>query len=153
MPDKYTLTVHIALRGTPLLKPENGTPTGKHSTPGHMWYSIQAGDDEQSYGFQPKISLPVGPGEVVTTDNATYYKPRHERTMEITREQYEKLQEFGQNGVNQNWDFFKDTNFRRVYSAGDNSCIDFTWFALRHAGLEWQEPGKDHPTAHRSLRF
>jgi len=147
MSDKYTLTVHIALRGTPLLKPENGTPTGKTSIPGHMWYSIQKGDGpEQSYGFQPKISLPVGPGEVVTTDNATYYKPRHERTMEITREQYEKLQEFGQNGVNQNWDFFKDTNFRRVYSAGDNSCIDFTWFALRHAGLEWQEPGKNHPT-------
>jgi len=147
MSDSYTLTVHIALRGTPLLNRRDGTPTGKTSIPGHMWYSIQKGDGpEQSYGFQPKISLPVGPGEVVDTDNATYYKPRHERTMEITREQYDKLKEFGQNGKDKNWDFFKDTNFRRVYSAGDNSCIDFTWFALRHAGLEWQEPEKDHPT-------
>jgi len=41
MPDIYTLTVHIAERGTPLLNPIDGTLTNKASKTGHMWHSIQ----------------------------------------------------------------------------------------------------------------
>jgi len=128
MPAPYILTIYIAEGGTPLLDHRNGNPTGEKSRSGHMWYSIREenGPDatEQSYGFQPKVSGFSGAGEVTDKDIGTYYKPRYTRTIEITQEQYERLKEFGDNGVDENWDFFKDTNFRSQYNAATNSCVD-----------------------------
>ena len=47
--------------------------------------------------------------------------------MEITAEQYRKLREFG--------DDPQKFSFDMNYNGATNSCIDFTWGALNHAGL------------------
>ena len=48
--------------------------------------------------------------------------------MEITKEQYDALKAFGKNperyGFNKDW-----------YDALNNSCVDFTYSALRHAKI------------------
>jgi len=129
--DYYALTIHIAEEGTPLLDPSDQTPTGKISSAGHMWYSIQKnGDPEQtrSFGFIPKKEgMPVWQGKVTEQDNKTYYKPLFAQTMEITKEQYDNLMDFGRNGVG-------TEHFRSLYDIASKSCVDFVWAALRRAG-------------------
>jgi len=96
-----------------------------------MWYSIRNGsDEEQGYGFAPTKSSLRTTGRVTTDDNDVYYKPRYERTIEITKEQHERLQAFGQDSVGKK---HFDTS---IYNAGTNSCVDFTWNAIRYAGLD-----------------
>jgi len=148
----YTLTIHIADKGTPLLNPDDRTWDGeKTSRSGHMWYSIQDGNgNERSFGFAPaEEGKGIGSvaGAVTDRDNDIYYKPRHERTMEITEEQYNKLMAFGENGMNGKWGDMeigrtmitgKMRTFDQTYFAPSNSCVDFTWAALKSAGLERQ---------------
>ena len=56
--------------------------------------------------------------------------------MEISKEQYDKLQEFGRDPAKHNFDM--------KYDGASNSCIDFTWNALNHAGLHRESVlGKD----------
>ena len=59
----YTVTVYVALPGTPL---ENG----KTSQAGHVWYQIKdtATNTSKSYGFQSVNGTGSGPGEVVISD-------------------------------------------------------------------------------------
>ncbi len=56
-----------------------------------------------------------------------YDKPRFERTIEISKEQYDRILEFSadpkKHGFDMNYDFFS------------NACTDFAWGALNHAGL------------------
>jgi len=134
MSSPYILTIYIAEGGTPLLDPRDKSPTGATSLLGHMWYSIREGGGiERSYGFQPKVTGFSGAGEVVRDDNARYYEPRYKWTMEISREQFEQFKEFGENGADAKWDYFKSG-----YNAASNSCVDFTWAALKLAGVKVQ---------------
>lgn len=75
-------------------------------------------------GF-PYVSAPG----IVEKDEFNIYQNSHyKRTMEITKEQYDALKAFGKNperyGFNKDW-----------YDALNNSCVDFTYSALRHAKI------------------
>ncbi|WP_369977197.1 XVIPCD domain-containing protein [Xanthomonas bundabergensis] len=119
---RYTLTVYVAAPGTPLLL-SRGT-----SAAGHVYYAINDGTVSNSYGFAPaKHGESSGPGKVFDSDAKDYKDPYYSRTMEIDKAQYEKLKEFG-TAPNK-------YGFSMEYGGATNSCIDFTWGALNHAGL------------------
>jgi hypothetical protein len=129
----YTVTTYVAAPGTPIANPQTGR-VGGESLPGHMYYMISDSHDKNGYGFAPTgHGRPLGPGEVSPNDFERYQDPAYARTIEITREQYEKLKEFGEAGLKG-----QDTYFDLRYNGANNSCIDFTWGALNHAGLHQQ---------------
>lgn len=81
------------------------------------------------------------PGAVFRQDPEHYHEAHYERTMEISRSQYERLDDFGRNPQQHG---FNTHN----YALFTNSCIDFTWAALNHAGLHRRaivEDMPDHP--------
>ncbi|MDL5366570.1 hypothetical protein QSH18_13260 [Xanthomonas sp. NCPPB 2654] len=119
---RYTLTVYVAAPGTPLLL-SKGT-----SNAGHVYYSIDDGTAANSYGFAPaKHGESSGPGKVFYSDAKDYKDPYYSRTMEIDKAQYERLKEFGAAP--------DKYGFSMEYGGATNSCVDFTWGALNHAGL------------------
>ncbi len=121
----YTVTVYVALPGTPL-------KDGKTSQAGHVWYEIEdtVAKTSQSYGFLSVNGTASGPGRVVDTDTDNYQKPYYSRTLEITEAQYKSLQQYGENGLQGRWN-----HFHSQYGGLANSCVDFTWGGLRQAGL------------------
>ncbi|MEO6518565.1 MAG: hypothetical protein ABIO17_06185 [Pseudoxanthomonas sp.] len=71
-------------------------PAGGTSAAGHVRYSISDGTEEKRYGFAPIVhGQSSGPGKAYETDVKDYKDPCYSRTMEITKGQYDKLQEFG----------------------------------------------------------
>ncbi len=60
-------------------------------------------------------------------DVENYLKPRFERRLEVSAEAYKKLSAFGNNPA--------VAGFSLSYNGVNNSCIDFTWAALKHASL------------------
>ncbi len=120
----YTVTIKIAGPGTALT--DGGT-----SLPGHMWYSISDGKNpSDSYGFAPiKHGQMQGKGQVTADDNQ-YLATNYSRTMEITKAQYDKLKEFGDTAKAGNEKFTS-----LYYKDARHNCVDFTWGALNHAGL------------------
>lgn len=130
----YTVTVYVAAPGTPLEK------SGGTSAAGHMYYSISDGTRSESFGFAPKEHREsTGDGKVYKSDVADYKDPRYARTMEISKEQYDKLKEFGRDP--------EKHDFNMKYDGLKNSCVDFTWGGLNHAGLHrrhfWTGEQKD----------
>jgi hypothetical protein len=125
MANQFVLHIYIAAPGTPYLKP-NKPPTV--SNVGHMWYGIQqVGGDIASYGFAPiEDGDPHGPGEIKNTDTRYYQNPHYIRSMEVTKAHFDALRSFGES---------PSTHFSLYYNGGYNSCIDFTWAALRHAKI------------------
>lgn len=121
MDARYTVSIFVAAPGTPLK--DGGT-----SAAGHVYYEISNGQTKTSYGFAPiEHGVVTGAGMVYDNDAGQYQKPYYTRTMEVTKEQYEKLKEFG--------DSPDAHGFSTAYHGAANSCIDFTWGALNHAGL------------------
>lgn len=119
---RYTVTVYVAAAGTPLLI------TGGNSMAGHMYYTVSDGKEVNSYGFAPaEHGESSGPGKVFKDDVRNYKDPYYSRTMEIDQSQYEKLKDFGKSPAKH--------GFNMEYGGASNSCIDFTWGALNHAGL------------------
>jgi hypothetical protein len=113
--------MYVAAPGTPLLE-------GGSSAAGHVYFAISDGKTQSSYGFSPiESGAASGPGKVSTADVEEYQRPFYKRTLEITQEQYEKLKDFGERP--------KENGFDTMYNGATNSCIDFTWGALNHAGL------------------
>lgn len=134
MPGPYQVTVYTALPGTPLVD-QHGRPDGS-SAAGHMWYQVSDGVIKNSYGFAPKEhGASSGPGKGYDTDSRAYQNPAYSRTMEITAEQYATLKQFGEAAVDEDWRYFKGD-----YNGATNSCVDFTWGALKHAGFEIHRP-------------
>ena len=129
---KYVLTVYIAAPNT-LLFDGNGRPLEKngeiqYSLPGHVFYSISNDGDKtrQSYGFEPKPSGMMKPGHKAENDHLKYRNPAYERRIEITKEQYEALKNFGNNPDGHGFSTAR-------YNAFNHSCIDFVHTALRYA--------------------
>lgn len=121
MDKRYTATIYVAAPGTPLA-------SGGTSAAGHVYYSIHDGHESESYGFAPAVhGQSSGPGAVSKGDQENYRNPYYSRTIEITQTQYDKLREFGQAPDKHGFD--------KKYHGATNSCIDFTWGALNHAGL------------------
>ncbi|MBW5893349.1 hypothetical protein PZA22_01600 [Pectobacterium polaris] len=136
----YTVTIYTAYPGTPL-NDDYGNPaidkTTKErivSVAGHMWFKISIISDSNpkpdSYGFAPIKSGMIGKGSVTNKDNIHYVNPYYSREIEVKKSQYEKLKEFGDTAVKKSNKYFS-----LYYNGVTNSCIDFTWQALRHAGL------------------
>ncbi|MFA4771345.1 hypothetical protein P2A04_00785 [Xanthomonas perforans] len=128
----YTVTVVIAAPGTPLYtKGKQQLVDGEPATsgPGHMFFVLDDGKSKPaSYGFAPITHGQMnGPGKIYDTDASEYHRPAYSRTIEISKEQYEKLHKFGEEPEK----FGFDTQYRDVR----NNCVDFTWAALNHAGL------------------
>lgn len=132
---RYTVDIVIAAPGTPLIDPKTGEQERlagvlQTSTPGHMFYVLHApGAPAQSYGFAPSAHGSMnGPGEIKSDDADVYRDPHYTRTLEISEAQYNKLQEFGKNS--------ESLGFSKHYQDVRNNCVDFTWAALNHAGIE-----------------
>lgn len=99
------------------------------SVPGHVFYAISDGIQRESWGFAPVEHGDInGPGKPFDDDEKRYVDPFFERTMEISKDQYEKLHEFGENP-----DRF---GFDLTYQDIRNNCVDYTWAALNHAGIQ-----------------
>ncbi|MDE9433370.1 hypothetical protein [Xenorhabdus bovienii] len=132
---RYIVTIYAAHPGTPLNE-DDGTPKfnkGERvtSAAGHMWYNISNGKVNDAYGFAPIESGILGPGRVTKEDTIHYENPRYSRTLEITEEHYNQLKEYGESTKKEN-----NPDFDLYYNGAWNSCIDFTWKALRSAGLK-----------------
>ena len=130
---KHTVTVYTAAPGTPIHKfgaPEvdsQGHPTT--SPRGHMYYVTSDGRERNSWGFAPQELASVNaPGVVSRSDETSYQKPVYARTMEISKAQFDKLNEFGRAP--------EKFGFDLRYRDAINSSVDFTWAALNHAGLK-----------------
>jgi hypothetical protein len=133
MPGPYSATIYTALPGTPLM--EEGKQVGT-SAAGHMWYQVSDGEVKNSYGFAPREhGASSGPGKGYDADTSAYQNPGYARTIEITPEQYSKLKEFGSAALKEDWRYFKGE-----YDGATNSCVDFTWGALKHAGFDIHRP-------------
>jgi len=127
--DPYTATVYVAAPGTPI-------GGGRTSVTGHMFVVVRHGNENFSYGFQPtKDHHTTGLGEVYGRDDRVYQDPAYARTMEITAEQYNSINEFGEDPAAHGFDMKYDTRY--------NSCVDFTWGALNHAGLHAKSLGME----------
>lgn len=124
----YTVTVYAAAPGTPVV---NRDGTQHPSTAGHMYFSISDGRESKGYGFSPIEAGSIrGAGQVVRNEHEAYRDPYYARTLEITAEQYARLHDYGESAVR------RDTKaFDLQYDGLRNSCIDFTWKGLEHAGL------------------
>lgn len=126
----YTVTVYVAAPGTPLR-------AGGTSAAGHMYLVAEHGKQRSSYGFAPiEHGATSGPGAVTIEDFDQYQKPYYARTLEISKEQYDKIVDYGRNAAKH--------GFNMEYGGLSNSCIDFTWGALNHAGIHRQtKAGQD----------
>jgi hypothetical protein len=140
---KYSVTIYVALPGTPLLVTQ---PEGQSSIPGHLYYVTRVHDAKtlevlsesesdnkegssltKSWGFAPKKHGAIdGPGAVQINDLDDYQTPYYARTIEISPEQHQKLNAFGQDPAKH--------GFNMHYS-WHNNCVDFTWLALHYAGI------------------
>ena len=134
MPGPYSVTIYTAMPGTPLVDGQ-GRPDGS-SAAGHMWYQVSDGAVRNSYGFAPKEhGAASGPGKGYRSDTDAYQHPVYSRTLEITPEQYNMLKQFGEAAVDEQWKYFKGG-----YNGATNSCVDFTWGALKHADFSIHRP-------------
>lgn len=130
---RYKVEIVIAAPGTPLVdengvqKVVNGVP--QTSAPGHMFYVLHGpGNTTRSFGFAPSEHGSMnGPGEVMKTDASEYKDPYYSRTLEISEEQFKKLEAFGSDA--------RKHGFGMHYEDVRHNCVDFTWAALNHAGM------------------
>lgn len=124
----YILKIYVAAPGTPIQPSESDSP--RRSLAGHVYYSVSDGVEERGYGFSPIESGTRGPGHVVRDEYLSYRNPAYIRTMEISKAQFEALRTYGESAVDRD-----ERHFTLQYDGVTNSCIDFTWGALNHAGL------------------
>lgn len=134
MTSKYTVTMYVAAPGTPM-------KGGATSAAGHVYYVVADGEEKKSFGFAPsEHGVAKGPGKVYGNDEEQYLSPFYHRRLEITKAQHEKLVEFGENP--------QQHGFNMQYQGATNSCIDFMWSGLNHAGIHrnnlLQRPDKDY---------
>lgn len=126
-----SMTIHIADRGTP--RADNTV-----AMVGHMWFTLENGAGKsKDYGFSqnrritPANSHPIkklfSKGEVYHDDSQTYLQTSLSKKILLSQEQFEKIKAFS--------DAPDKHGFEKQYNAFTNSCVDFVWIALRHAGI------------------
>ena len=123
---KPAITVHIANQGSALAG-------GGYSTVGHMWFTLtDEFGNEQSYGFSPATnSMPHGKGKIYETDDKNYLERRDYRR-EITEENFYRISEFVKKAQG---DVENGKGRWSGYDGLQNSCVDFTWEALKQGGI------------------
>jgi hypothetical protein len=127
---RYTVTVFSAAPGTWVNEVGyDGADHFSRSITGHVFFETDDGFHKKSWGFAPVEHGDVhGPGEPKEKDADEYIDPMYERTMEISRDQFDKLNEFGATPERFGFDLtYKDIR---------NNCVDYTWAALNHAGIQ-----------------
>jgi hypothetical protein len=121
--EKYMplVTVKIANAGTPFLG-------GGESSVGHMWISLRHENGEKlSYGFAPKVNgRAIGEGKVFDNDDQQYLKVYHKQSFHISEQEYNTLKQFSNNPNQYGFS---------TYNGLVNSCVDFTWTALRQVNI------------------
>jgi hypothetical protein len=139
---RYTLTIYAAAPGTPLREADGQRIEDMaRSVPGHMYYAVSDGYEPQSWGFSPKQHGSLnGPGQVTEGDADRYVEPIYERTMEISKDQFDRLSDFGRDPASHGFDM----NYKDVR----NNCVDFTWAALNHAGIQRTHGHLGHLESH-----
>lgn len=134
----YTVTIYVAAPGTPLR-------LGGTSAAGHMYLSVEHDGKQTSFGFSPIAhGATSGPGKVSNGDVGDYLNPYYARRMEISKEQYDKIVAYGSKA--------EQHGFNMQYGGLSNSCIDFTWGALNHAGLHRQAKAEADKTFEGAIR-
>lgn len=123
----YTVTVYLAAPGTPVAGKDGTTHS---SSAGHAYFMVADGDKKDGYGFSPIKTGITGPGHVVKGEFETYQNPRFSYTLEITKDQYDKLKAYGEASVNRD-----QGRFNLYYNGLSNSCVDYVWTGLGQAGL------------------
>ncbi|WP_285718217.1 hypothetical protein [Pelosinus sp. IPA-1] len=127
----YSVTVFIAAKGTPT--------TTHPSSGGHMWFGLEDytnGYKIDYYGFASANGLPWGPGTVVTNDNETYQYSAYCIKFPLTKEQYAAINEYVYLTIEHKTSgIIWGNEVFNGYSVFSNSCVDFTWTALRQAGI------------------
>jgi len=133
--DRYTLTIYAAAPGTPLVDAQTQQVRQGKSDLGHMYLQIAHGTERVSAGWQLGDPSDEGGylGRVSPNDAKRYVDPYYARTMEITKEQFDKIREFTKAP--------QQFGFDLKYDAFTNSCTDFAWGALNHAGLHGEVLG------------
>ena len=128
----YTMTIKMAQGGT--IHIEDGKEST--STAGHMWYTLtKDGEQTDSFGFGPEaygLTSVFGmyeDGHILTEDDDAYQSTYATYEVQITKEQYEKLEGFG---VDRN---LEANNFNDHYKVASNSCVDYVWKAMEFAGV------------------
>ncbi|MEN5290943.1 XVIPCD domain-containing protein [Stenotrophomonas lactitubi] len=130
--ERYSVTIHLAAPGTPRYgrDGEGNRLLLEPSFAGHMFLSLHRSGEPlpESVGFTlAGTKESPNRGKVDDLDVSVYDKPRFERTIEISKEQYDRILEFSadpkKHGFDMNYDFFS------------NACTDFAWGALNHAGM------------------
>lgn len=123
-------------------KDEKGNMVSSNSSVGHVFYSISdnGGVTKKGYGFSPIISSPVWKGHAVSDEQNIYQQFAYKRTFEISKEQYEKLKNFGESSLDKDHRLkvarLTEGKFStNTYRAGDNSCVDYVFHALRYSGI------------------
>ncbi|WP_418179229.1 hypothetical protein ACNSOO_10915 [Aliarcobacter lanthieri] len=123
MSEKYYYTVYIERSGTIYTDFDKfGNVEKQHpSLPGHMWYSVQKGNETpKDFGFQTS--------GIVTNDREAYAgTPAVAIKREITAEQYDNLIEFG----NKENEYFQNGS----YNLMTNSCVTFVYDGAIFAGV------------------
>lgn len=140
---RYTLTLYIAPQGAEMrYKDEKGNEVSRESSVGHVLYSISddGGKTKKGYGFSPIRSSPIWKGHVVSDEQKIYQNFAYKRTIEISKDQYDKLKIFGESSLGQNHGSrivqLTEGKFNtNIYRAGDNSCVDYVFHALRYSGV------------------
>lgn len=92
----YSLTVHIAPKGTVYINQIDGKQT--ESAFGHMWYSISGPGGTYSHGFGsvPNATYPPRSAGDPKLDDLTAYQGNHAvKTVQITEAQFNVLRDFG----------------------------------------------------------
>ena len=95
---------------------------------------------KKGYGFSPTVSSPIFTGHAVANEQDLYTNPAYKRTIEISKEQYDKLKAFGEASLSTNHakKISELTNGKfntMIYNAGSNSCVDYVYHALRYSGV------------------
>ena len=128
----YTMTIKMAQGGTEHI--EEGKSSS--STAGHMWYTLaKDGEQTDSYGFGPThygVTDVFGmytDGYVTTKDDESYQSTYATYEVQISKEQYDKLQDFG---VDEN---LEANGFKDYYKVASNSCVDYVYKAMEYAGV------------------
>ncbi len=122
--EKYTATIYVAAPGTDIGKV-------RPSVTGHMYVTLAHGEDVKSYGFAPRDDYKdTGLGRVYDEDLSTYKDPYYSRTIEITPDQYHRMQDFAGDPAKHGFDMH--------YKTARNSCTDYAWGILNHGGLHMQ---------------
>jgi hypothetical protein len=108
-----TVKVNVVPADWPLI-----SPSGWTSEHGHMWLTMPDGKD---YGY-------TGSTVIDNDDSKTYAPGYYTHEIELTDQQLAQLQQFLDTAV--------DNGFGpNDYNPFTNSCVDFVWEALYHAGV------------------